>query len=52
MIYEKIEVVDQSLTIEQAKKELRQEIQDEFRKDRNELIKLLKNKKVIEEILT
>ena len=52
MIYETIEVVDQSLTIEQAKKELRQEIQDEFRKDRNELIKLLKNKKVIEELLT
>ena len=51
MIYETVEVVDQSLTIEQAKKELRQEIQDEFRKDRQELFRLFKNKKEIEELL-
>lgn len=52
MIYQTVEVVDQSLTIEQAKKELRQEIKDEFRKDREELFRLLKNKNEIEELLT
>ena len=52
MLYETVEVIDQSLTIEQAKKELRQEIQEEFRKDREELIRLLKDKTSIQELLS
>jgi len=52
MIYETVGVVDQSIAIEEAKKELRVEIRDEFRKDREELIRLLKNKKEIQKILS
>jgi integrase/recombinase XerD len=49
---EKDSLVDQSITIEQVKKELRQEIREEFRKDREELIRLIKTKKEIEEIIS
>ncbi|HUT07079.1 MAG TPA: site-specific integrase [Nitrosopumilaceae archaeon] len=51
MIYEQVEVVDQSLTIAEAKAELREEMAEEFRKDREELTRLIQDKNEIQKLL-